>query len=135
MWELAGLEHIDQVLKPNPPPPERESSVFASARSMSGDGTRFITNIFNVTMPAGSNLLFGGFWSDAIGVVTPASGDQDLFLDVFAPGIVLSASRLAGTATDAVVLQSVSAGFVWIRFFGFRAGVIKKGIVNAGTWW
>jgi hypothetical protein len=136
MWELAGLEDIDQVLlKPNPLPPARESSVFASTRSMSGVGTRFTTDIFNVTMPAGTNLLFGGYWSDAVGVVTPASGDQDVFLDVFAPGIVLAASRLGGTRTDAVTFQSVSAMLLWIRFFGFTAGVMKEGVVNAGRWY
>jgi hypothetical protein len=68
-------------------------------------------------------------------VVTPASGDQDLFLDIFAPGIVLSASRRAGTATDAVFFGGPGVNFLWIRFFGFTAGVIKKGSVNAGTWW
>jgi hypothetical protein len=134
MWELAGLEDIDQVLKPNPPPAERESSVFACFRSMSGGGTRFTTDIFDVTMPAGSNLSFGGYWQIARGFIRPASGDQDLFVDVFAPGVVLQASRFGGLTTDAVSVSSAFAMFMWIRVFGFTAGVMKDGHFDTGTW-
>jgi hypothetical protein len=134
MWELAGLEDIDQLLKPNPPPPERESSVFACFRSMSGGGTRYSNDLHDVTMPAGSNLLFGGYWQDARALARPASGDQDLFLDIFTPGVALSASRLGGLAIDFVSFSSVFAQLVWVRFFGFRAGVMDYGYVYAGTW-
>jgi hypothetical protein len=137
MWELAGLEDIDQLLKPNPPPPERESSVFASIRSMSGDGTSYQIDVFDVAMPAGSSLLFVGTWSEARAFVTPASGDQDLFLAVSNPLGVVTASRLPGTATDRVFFftGSVWMVLVWIRFFGFTAGVMKRGSIQAGNFW
>jgi hypothetical protein len=41
MWELAAFDDIDQLLKPSPPAPERERSVFASLRPASGHGTQF----------------------------------------------------------------------------------------------
>ena len=78
MWELAGLEDIDQLLKPNPPPPERESSVFASIRPLSGHGTSYEIDVLNAAMPAGFSLLFAGVWNQARAFATPASGDQDL---------------------------------------------------------
>jgi len=110
-WELAGLEDIDQLLKPNPPPPDRESSVFASIRSMSGHGTTYQLDVLDASMPAGSNLIFGGTWTDARAFATPASGDQDLFLAISAPNLVIQASRLGGTATDRVFFFTGS--FVW----------------------
>jgi len=137
MWELAGLEDIDQLLKPNPPPPERESSVFASIRPLSGHGTSYELDVLNAAMPAGSSLLFAGVWTDAFAFATPASGDQDLFLSLSYPGLVVQASRRPAPFTDRVFFSNGGSAWgvlVFIRFFGFRAGVMNIGSIRFGTW-
>jgi hypothetical protein len=136
MWELVGLEDIDQLLKPNPPPPERESSVFASIRPLSGHGTSYEIDVLNAAMPAGSSLLFAGVWNQARAFATPASGDQDLFLSLSYPGLVIQASRRRAPFTDIVFFDTdtIWSVLAFIRFFGFRAGVMSIGSIRAGTW-
>lgn len=136
MWELAGLEDIDQLLKPNPPPPERESTVFASIRPLSGHGTSYELDVLNAAMPAGFSLLFAGVWNQARAFATPASGDQDLFLAISAPGLVIQASRRPAPFTDRVAFDTdtIWSVLAFIRFFGFRAGVMNIGSIQFGTW-
>jgi hypothetical protein len=131
MWELAALDDIDQLLKPTPPPPERDSSVFAAIRPVSsGGGTTYVLDVLNVTIPARSSLFTGGWWVNrADAFVAPSSGDQDLFLHSFGPnGPVLAASRRGGTALDLVGPVRLTFPWVaWFRVFGFTAGTMNHG--------
>ena len=126
VWELAGLGDIDQLLKPNPPSPDRESSVFASARPVSGEGTPFVLTLSAFFVPARFSFLFFGLpVLEAAAVVAPASGDQDLFLHLFSPtGPVVSSSRLGGTSPDLAWFISPFFPVVPVfQVFGFAAGV------------
>lgn len=131
MWELATLDDIDQLLKPTPPAPERDSSVFAAIRPVSSDGgTTYVLDVLNVTIPAGSSLFAGGWWVNrADAFVAPFTGDQDLFLHYFGPtGPVLAASRRGGTALDVVGPVRMAFPWVaWFQVFGFTAGMMNQG--------
>ena len=126
MWELAALEDIDTLLKPGPRRPDRESSVFASARPVSGDGTPFFLSIPRLAVPAGANLFFTGSWVlFTTASIRPASGDQDLFLHFWSPtGPLLQSSRFGGTTMDIVSFSVFVFPFVPVfRIFGWTAGV------------
>jgi hypothetical protein len=126
IWELASFDDVAQLLKPAPRRPDRETSVFASARPESGDGTPFFVRISSFFVPGGVNLFFmGSFVLFTSGFVRPASGDQDLFLHLFGPGgPVVSSSILPGTATDPVSFFLPVFPFVPVfRIFGFSPGV------------
>ena len=126
MWELAGLGDIDQLLKANPKRPDRESSVFASARPVSGEGTPFALTLPAFFVPTGVSLFFFGLpVLETAALVVPASGDQDLFLHLFSPtGPVVSSSRLGGTSPDLAWFTFPLLPFVPVfQVFGFAAGV------------
>jgi hypothetical protein len=126
MWELAALEDIDTLLKPAPRRPDRDSSVFASARPVSGDGTPFFLSIPRLAVPAGASLFFSGSWVlFTTASIRPASGDQDLFLHFWSPtGPLLQSSRFGGTAVDIVSFSFLVFPFVPVfRIFGFTAGM------------
>jgi hypothetical protein len=126
MWELAGFSDIDQLLKPDPGPPDRQSSVFASARPVSGGGTPFVFTMAPFFVPAGVSFFFFGPWVlAASATLVPASGDQDLFLHLFTPaGPVVSASTLGGTSADTVWMASPLFPLVPVfQVFGFATGV------------
>jgi hypothetical protein len=126
LWELAGFDDIDQLLAPSPPPPERESSVLASARPVSGDGTPFFFRFSGFFVPAGASFIFLGSWVlSTFGSLRPASGNQDLFLHLFsATSPVFSRSTFGGTAVDMVFLTFPLFPYVPVfRVFGSTAGV------------
>ena len=126
MWELAGLEDIDELLKPKPPDPDRKSSVFASVRPVSGDGTPFFFSIGGFFVPTRASLFFMGSWVLlTTASLRPASGDQDLFLHLYSPtGPVVSSGTRGGTAGDTVSFVLPVFPFVPVfRVLGFAAGV------------
>jgi hypothetical protein len=128
MWELAAFADIEQLLKPSPRPPSRQSSVFASARPVSGDGTPFLFTASGFFLPAGVNLFFfGSFVGITFASLRPASGDQDLFLHLFGPtGPVVSASTLGGTARDVVTFGFLFPFVPVFQVLGFTAGVCSN---------
>jgi hypothetical protein len=128
VWELAALDEIDQLLKPSPSPPKRESSVFTSIRPVSGEGSLITLGADNVPIPAKASWYVGGWWTErAGGSVAPASGDQDLFLHYFAPtGPVVAASTLPGSATETVLVDWPWIWISWFQVFGFTAGVVSQ---------
>jgi hypothetical protein len=124
MWELAALDDVDQLLKSSPKPPQRESSVLASARPVSGDGTPFFFRFSGFFVPTRPSLIFSGSWVlSTFASLRPATGNQDLFLHLFSPtGPVLSSSRLGGTAVDMVFLSFPLFPYVPVfRVFGSTA--------------
>jgi hypothetical protein len=125
MWELAGFEDIDQLLKPPPPRPDRKSSVFVSARPVSGDGTPFVYTMSHLNLPAGVSKYYFGTWVlYTWATITPRSGDQDLYLHFWSPtGPLLNASRLGGTSQDTVQFFLPVFPYVpVIRVYGYQAG-------------
>jgi hypothetical protein len=126
MWELAAFDNVEELLKPSPRRPDRDTSVFASARPLSGEGTPFFFTASGFFVPTGvSFFLFGPFVLASFGSLRPASGDQDLILHLFSPtGPIVSASRLGGTALDVVMFGVPFFPFVPVfQVFGFTAGV------------
>jgi hypothetical protein len=133
LWSLAGLERVDELLKPDPPVARRDATVLAAVRPVQGDGTPFAFTLSAFTVPSGVSLFFFGTWVGfAIGSVVPASGDQDLFLRLFTPtGPVVSSSRAAFTAPDVVWFT----GFPFVPVFqvlGFTTGVCANFSANGG---
>jgi hypothetical protein len=125
-WELASLEDVDQLLKPTPEPPTRDSSVFVSLRPVKGEGTPFVFTAGGFFVPAGISLFFIGLVSvSAFGTVRPATGDQDLRLRLFAPnGPVVSTSTFSGTTVDSVGFTVLFFPFVPVfDLRGFTSGI------------
>jgi hypothetical protein len=107
MWSLAGLENVDDLFKPVPAAPQRDTTVLAAVRPMRGEGTPFLFSIGPFFLPVlavpTSFVFIGSVVVFANGTVVPATGDQDLYLHLFNPtGPVVSSSRLGGTAPDFV---------------------------------
>jgi hypothetical protein len=103
--------------------------VFAAARPVSGDGTPFAFSFSGFFLPAGASLfVFGPFVISAFAALTPATGDQDLFLRLFTPtGPVASASRFGGTTRDTVAFGVPLFPFVPVfQVFGFTTGVCSS---------
>jgi hypothetical protein len=123
LWDLAALADIEALLKPSPPPPERDSSVFTTIRPVSGEGSYFRVFLTAVVIPAGASLFAGAWMDGSTGGVTPASGDQDMFLNIWPPGPSIIASRNGGTRPDVIRWSSPFPQFLWFRAFGFMAGV------------
>jgi len=130
MWKVAGLEQVDDLLKPPPPRSRPEKSVFAAVRPVRGEGTPFAMSISTFGVPAGVSLFFFGSWVfGTFGSVLPTSGDQDLFLRLFgATGPVVSASVLPLTLPDAVGfgLPPPFPFFPVFQIFGFATGVCRN---------
>jgi hypothetical protein len=103
LWSLAGLEKLDELFKPEPAWPERDTSVVAAVRPVGGEGTPFAMTVSSFTVPAGASFFFGSFVGFTVGAVLPLTGDQDLLLHLFTPtGPVVSSSLAFGTALDVV---------------------------------
>jgi|GraSoiStandDraft_27_1057306.scaffolds.fasta_scaffold460808_1 hypothetical protein len=109
-WDLAALEDIDLLLKPESGALDRESSVFCSVRPVSEGGTPFFFTAGGVFLPATTHFVVVGLLSlFASAFVVPATGDQDLSLHLFsATGPVVSASKAGGTTPDVVGFTSVA---------------------------
>ena len=130
MWSLAGLEKLDHLFKPEPAAPQRDTSVLAAVRPISGEGTPFLLTAGGFTVPATVSVFFVGSWvAFANGAVKPLTGDQDLRLRLFSiTGPVVSSSRLGGTALD-FVWFTLPSPFGPLPFFpvfevlGFTTGV------------
>lgn len=125
MWSIAGLDEPEDLLKPGPPPAQLRKSVFAAVRPVTGEGTPFTFSMSGFTVLSGvSFFFFGSFVGFTFGSVVPASGDQDLFLHLFAPsGPTVSASVFPRTLPD-LVSFSIPLPFVPVfRIFGFTTGV------------
>ncbi len=133
MWELAALTDVDALLKPDPRRPDRRSAVLAAARPVKGTGTPFAFTVSGFFVPTNASFFFfGSFVLFAVGSLRPATGDQDLFLQLFTPtGPSVSSSRLGGTSRDVVSFGQPL--FPWVpcyRVFGFSAGVCS--VFSAG---
>ncbi|MGZ6568200.1 MAG: hypothetical protein ACXVE9_12450 [Solirubrobacteraceae bacterium] len=126
MWDVAALDDIDALLKPDPGPVQRRTAVFAAVRPVNGRGTPFAFTMSGFFVPAKASFFLFGSWVIATtATVVPASGDQDLFLHLFTPtGPVVSSGRAIGTATDVVAFGLPVFPFVpCFQVFGFAAGV------------
>ena len=129
-WSLAGLEQVDDLFKPEPAPPKRETSVLAAVRPVTGEGTPFAISVGGFTVPAGVSFFFFGSWVlFANGAVLPLTGDQDLNLRLFSTtGSVVSRSLAGGTSLDFVwfTLPSPFGPLPFMPVFevlGFTTGV------------
>jgi hypothetical protein len=125
MWSIAALDKAGDLLKLAPPPAQLQKSVLAAVRPISGEGTPFAFSLSGFTVPSGvSFFFFGSFVAFTLGSVVPATGDQDLFLHLFAPGgPTVSASVFPLTLPD-LVSFSIPFPFVPVfRVFGFTTGV------------
>lgn len=130
LWSLAGLENVDDLFKPEPASPRRDTSVLAAVRPVSGEGTPFAITAAGFTVPATVSVFFVGSWVFfANGAVLPATGDQDLRLRLFSTtGPVVSSSLAGGTALDFVwfTLPSPFGPLPFLPIFevlGFTTGV------------
>lgn len=130
LWSLAGLENVDDLFKPEPASPRRDTSVLAAVRPVSGEGTPFAITAAGFTVPATVSVFFVGSWVFfANGAVLPATGDQDLRLRLFSTtGPVVSSSLAGGTALDFVwfTLPSPFGPLPFLPVFevlGFTTGV------------
>jgi hypothetical protein len=128
MWSLAGLEKPDDLFKPEPAWPERAKSVVTAVRPVGGEGTPFAFTVSTFAVPAGTNFFFvGSFVGYTTGTVLPATGDQDLFLTLFAPtGPLVSSSRNSFTALDFVWFTFPFPFVPVFRVFGFATGVCSN---------
>lgn len=133
MWSLAGLEQVDDLFKPEPAAPRRETSVLVAVRSVTGEGTPFAITAAGFTVPAAVSVFFFGSWVFfANGAVLPLTGDQDLRLRLFSTtGPVVSSSSAGGTALD-FVWCTLPSPFGPLPFFpvfqvlGFTTGVCSN---------
>jgi hypothetical protein len=130
MWSLAGLDDVDSLFKPEPPRPQRETSVLAAVRPVGGEGTPFAFSFSTFAVPGGTSVFFfGSFVGFTFGSLLPASGDQDLFLHLFATtGPVVSASVFPFTSPD-VVSFALPFPFFFVpvfQVFGFATGVCSS---------
>lgn len=130
MWEVAALDSVDALLKPEPGRLDRKTTVFAAIRPVKGHGTPFAFSVSGFFVPTGASFVFLGSWvNSTFARVIPATGDQDLFLHLFNPlGPIVSASIFGGTTTD-VVMFGTPPPFAFLPFFrvrGFAAGVCSN---------
>jgi hypothetical protein len=130
LWSAAGLENTDDLFKPEPAAPGRDTSVLVAVRPVSGEGTPFAITASGFTVPATVSVFFVGSWVlFANGAVLPASGDQDLNLRLFSTtGPVVTRSRAGGTSLDFVwlTLPSPFGPLPFLPVFevlGFTTGV------------
>jgi hypothetical protein len=97
MWEVAALDNLDDLLKPRPPHPDPETAVLAAIRPLEGEGTPFFARFTSFFVAGAVNVLFAGSWvSSTFATVTPASGDQDLFLHLYSPATWPVAASVRG---------------------------------------
>ena len=133
VWSLAGLEKTDDFFKPEPPVAQRDTSVLAAVRSISGEGTPFLLTASGFTVAAMKSVFFAGSWvAFANGAALPLTGDQDLRLRLFSTtGPVVSSSSRGGTALD-FVWFTLPSPFGPLPFFpvfevlGFITGVCSS---------
>jgi hypothetical protein len=80
--ELAALENTAAFFeKKTPPPLTAAKSVFVSLRKREPGGTKYLFKVTGFPVPVGFSFLFGlPPVCSTFGVLTPATGDQDLFL-------------------------------------------------------
>ena len=132
VWSLAALDDVDELFKPKPAWPERDTSVLAAVRPVGGEGTPFAMTVSSFTVPAGASFFFfGSFVGFTVGAVLPLTGDQDLLLHLFTPtGPVVSSSLAFGTALD-VVWFTFPFPFVPVfQVRGFVTGVCSNFSAN-----
>jgi len=139
MWSVAGLEKVDELFKPEPAAPKRDTSVLAAVRPVKGEGTPFAITVSSFTVPAGASFFFFGSWVFfATGAVLPLSGDQDLRLRLFsATGAVVSSSLAGGTSLDFVwfTMPSPFGPLPFVPVFevlGFTTGVCSNFSAHGG---
>jgi hypothetical protein len=130
LWSMAGLEGVDDLFKPDPPSPRRDTSVLMAVRPIRGKGTPFAISAAAFTVPAAVSVFFVGSWVFFTnGAVLPATGDQDLRLRLFSTtGPVVASSAAGGTALDFVwlTLPSPFGPLPFLPVFevrGFTTGV------------
>ena len=130
LWAMAGLENIDDLFKPEPSAPKRDTSVLVAVRPVSGEGTPFAIAAGGFTVPAAASVFFGGSWVlFANASVLPSTGDQDLNMRLFrTTGPVVARSAAGGTSLDFVwlTLPSPFGPLPFLPVFevlGFTTGV------------
>jgi hypothetical protein len=117
------------IFKKAPVPPAKDKTLFVSLRRTRGEGT-FWSFGFSYVLPRGSNIIvYPPALCGLTASVTPATGDQDLFLSRFLGSQIMSAVR-GGTRVDTVFFDNPPLTpcdfFHWnllvIRILGFTAG-------------
>jgi hypothetical protein len=129
--ELAALENTAAFFeKKTPPPLTAAKSVFVSLRKREPGGTKYLFKVTGFPVPVGFSFLFGlPPVCSTFGVLTPATGDQDLFLYRAWPpfGGLLAFSRFGGTTTDVVTFSVVCKAFTQFvpiyQVFGWATGI------------
>ena len=131
--EFAAFENVPELFKKKQPTAATAArSIFVSVRPLEPGGTRYSFTARNFFVPRFFNLFFGlPPVCSTFGVLTPLSGDQDLFLHLGWPPLgPVRASVLGGTATDVVTLAVFCTP--WTHFgpifqvFGFTSGVCSR---------
>ncbi len=136
---LSSLEDVPALFEKEPPPaPTAAKSVLISLRQLEPVGTRYFVTVGGFAVPIGVSLFFGlPPVCSTFGVLTPASGDQDLFLHLGWPPVgPIRGSRNGGTTPDVITFSTVCR--LWTHFapiwhlFGWRTGVCRT-FVFGGT--
>lgn len=128
--EFAALENVPALFKKKAPTSATAArSVFVSVRRLEPGGTRYLFTARNFFVPRFFSFFFGlPPVCSTFGVLTPLSGDQDLFLHLGWPPIgFVRASVRGGTAVDVVTLGVFCTPFTHFgaiyQVFGFTGGV------------
>ena len=134
-FHAAKLDDVAQwpIFKKAPVPPAKDKTVFVSLRRVRGEGTFWGPWRFPYFLPRGFNIIvIPPPLCTLTASVTPASGDQDLFLSrgLFLASPIMSSVR-GGTAVDTVFFSNPPLTpcniFTWnllvIRIFGFTQGM------------
>ncbi len=142
--ELEVKEHLEEfsraamfddltllpIFKKAPAPPAEDKTVFVSLRRIRGEGTFWGPVRFSYVLPKGFNIIFvPPPLCTLTASVTPATGDQDLFLSQYLGSQIRSSVR-GGTAVDTVAFSNPPLTpcdlFHWnllvVRILGFTAG-------------
>ena len=131
--ELAALEDVPGLFRKKPPAaPTAERSLFVSVRPLEPDGTRYLFTARNFAVPR----FFSAFFAlppvcSTFGILTPRTGDQDLFLHLGWPPLgPVRASVRGGTSVDVVTLSVFCTLFTHFapifQVFGFTGGVCSS---------
>jgi hypothetical protein len=121
---LEGTHERDLFTKPTVEDPDPDKSVFISLQRTRGEGTLW-TLAFPFFLWGGWNIfLYPPPALSLIATVSPATGDQDLFLNMVA-GPVVAASAAGGTTPDTVVYPPgpPPPGLFTVRIYGYSTGV------------
>jgi hypothetical protein len=127
---LAALENVPAFFKKKmPAAPTVAKSVFVSLRKREPGGTKYLFTVTGFPVPVGFSFFFGlPPVCSTFGVLTPATGDQDLFLHLAWPPVgPVAMSRFGGTTTDVVTFAVFCTPFTQFgpiyQVFGWATGI------------